>query len=32
MMRDRFYFDELYAFLNRWTQESLARVADWFDR
>ena len=32
IMRDRFYFDELYAFLNRWTQESLARVADWFDR
>ena len=32
IMRDRFYFDELYAFLNHWTQESLARVADWFDR
>ena len=32
ILRDRFYFDELYAFLNRWTQESLARVADWFDR
>jgi NADH-quinone oxidoreductase subunit L len=32
ILRDRFYFDELYVFLNRWTQESLSRVADWFDR
>ena len=31
-MRNRFYFDELYAFLNRWTQEWISRMADWFDR
>ena len=31
-MRDRFYFDECYEWLNRWTQELLATVADWFDR
>lgn len=31
-MRDRFYFDELYAFLNRWTQETLSFASDWFDR
>ena len=31
-MRDKFYFDELYAWLNRWTQERLARYADCFDR
>jgi len=31
-MRDRFYFDEIYAFLNHWTQELLSKVADWFDR
>jgi NADH-quinone oxidoreductase subunit L len=31
-MRDKFYFDELYTWLNQWTQERLARYADWFDR
>ena len=31
-MRDRFYFDEMYAFLNRWTQETLSFASDWFDR
>jgi len=31
-MRDKFYFDELYAWLNRWTQEKLSHIADWFDR
>ena len=31
-MRDRFYFDELYAFLNHWTQEKLSFASDWFDR
>ena len=31
-MRDKFYFDELYAWLNRWTQEKLSHMADWFDR
>lgn len=31
-MRDRFYFDELYAWLIRWTHETAAAVADWFDR
>jgi NADH:ubiquinone oxidoreductase subunit 5 (subunit L)/multisubunit Na+/H+ antiporter MnhA subunit len=31
-MRDRFYFDEAYAALNAWTQESLARLADAVDR
>jgi len=32
MARDRFYFDELYAWLIRVTQETLARLADWVDR
>ena len=31
-MRNRFYFDELYAWLIRLTQENLARLAQWFDR
>ena len=31
-MRDKFYFDELYAWRNRWTQEKLSHMADWFDR
>jgi len=31
-MHDKFYFDELYAWLNRWTQEKLSHMADWFDR
>ena len=31
-MRDKFYFDEVYAWLNRWTQERLSHYADWFDR
>ena len=31
-MKDRFYFDEFYQWLNRWTQELLATVADKFDR
>ena len=30
--RDKFYFDELYAGLNQWTQERLSHYADWFDR
>ena len=32
LARDRFYFDELYEWLIRVTQETLARVADWVDR
>ena len=32
MMRDRFYFDEIYAGLIKMTQEALATVADWLDR
>jgi len=32
MARDRFYFDELYEWFIRVTQETLARVADWVDR
>ena len=31
MARDRFYFDELYEWFIAVTQETLARVADWFD-
>jgi len=31
-MRERFYFDELYAILIGLTHEPLARFADWFDR
>ena len=30
--RDRFYFDETYEALNKYTQELLAKVADWLDR
>ena len=32
MMRNRFYFDEIYACLIRATQEMLAKIADFFDR
>jgi NADH-quinone oxidoreductase subunit L len=31
-MRNKFYFDEFYAWLNQWTQERLSRYAAWFDR
>jgi len=31
-MRDKFYFDELYAVLVRLTQGALAALADWLDR
>jgi len=29
--RDRFYFDEAYEALNKYTQELLAKVTDWLD-
>ncbi len=32
LLRHRFYFDELYAWLIDWTQELLARIAAFFDR
>jgi NADH-quinone oxidoreductase subunit L len=32
VLRNKFYFDELYAWLNRWTQEKLSHIAVWFDR
>ena len=32
MMRDRFYFDEIYGFFIRVTQEAFAVIADWIDR
>ena len=32
LMREAFKFDELYAFLNKWTQEKISYVANWFDR
>ena len=32
VLRHKFYFDELYAWLINWTQELLARVAAFFDR
>ena len=32
LMRDRFYFDELYAGLIAFTHEALSRLADWCDR
>ena len=32
LMRDRFYFDEIYGWFIKITQELLATVADWFDR
>jgi NADH:ubiquinone oxidoreductase subunit 5 (subunit L)/multisubunit Na+/H+ antiporter MnhA subunit len=31
-MRDKFYFDEVYAWLIRWTHDVVAGVADWVDR
>jgi NADH-quinone oxidoreductase subunit L len=31
-MRNRFYFDELYAALISITHEALSKLADWFDR
>jgi NADH-quinone oxidoreductase subunit L len=31
-MRNRFYFDELYAWLIRLTHDALAKLADWIDR
>ena len=31
-MRNRFYLDEIYAFLIKWTQGSLATVSAFFDR
>jgi NADH-quinone oxidoreductase subunit L len=31
-MRNRFYFDEIYNALIAATQESLAKLADWWDR
>jgi len=32
VLRDKFYFDEFYAWLTNWTQELLARVSAFFDR
>jgi len=32
MMRDRFYFDEIYSGLIAITHEALSRLANWFDR
>ena len=32
LFRDRFYLDEFYAWLIRWTQGLLAAVAGFFDR
>ena len=32
LLRNRFYFDELYTFLIRWTQGLLAAVSAFFDR
>ena len=32
ILRDKFYFDEFYAWLINWTQELLARVSAFFDR
>jgi NADH:ubiquinone oxidoreductase subunit 5 (subunit L)/multisubunit Na+/H+ antiporter MnhA subunit len=32
VLRDKFYFDEFYAWLINWTQELLARVSAFFDR
>ena len=31
-MRDKFYLDEVYAWLIRWTHDVVAGVADWLDR
>jgi NADH-quinone oxidoreductase subunit L len=32
VLRDKFYFDEFYAWLIHWTQELLARISAFFDR
>ena len=32
LIREAFKFDELYAFLNKWTQEKISYAANWFDR
>ena len=32
LLRQKFYFDDLYAWLIDWTQELLARIAAFFDR
>ena len=32
VMLNKFYFDETYDWINRWTQEKLSHMADWFDR
>ncbi len=32
LFKNKFYFDELYAVLVRWTQDALARLSAWFDR
>jgi NADH-quinone oxidoreductase subunit L len=32
LLRHKFYFDELYAWLINWTQDLLARIAAFFDR
>jgi NADH-quinone oxidoreductase subunit L len=32
VLREKFYFDEFYAWLINWTQELLARVSAFFDR
>jgi len=32
VLRNKFYFDEFYAWLINWTQELLARIAAFFDR
>src|SRR5438105_5772175 len=32
VLRQKFYFDEIYAWLINWTQELLARVSAFFDR
>jgi NADH-quinone oxidoreductase subunit L len=32
VLRDKFYFDEFYAWLIKWTQELLAHVSAFFDR
>ena len=32
MMRDRFYFDEIYSGLIGITHEALSRLANWFDQ
>jgi NADH-quinone oxidoreductase subunit L len=32
VLRDKFYFDEFYAWLINWTQELLARISTFFDR